>query len=393
MDEPVARALVQVRWLLILLESGVALGFLWAGDHEHRPVGLLVACGALALVDLTRWAGVRSPPLVHAGVDLAALAILSLLWGPHHPLQALALVEMTICATVLSARPAWAITALAIGLQGLDAALQARGGEDALHLVSHVAIGAVAAISLTWFAQAVGRALEARDQARHAAEVDRERAARLAVVGTLAAGIAHELSTPLGSITLLAEEADAELPDGPGRTALASLQAQVRRCRGILDRLLQRGDGDLVDCAAFGQHLHTWVDEWRAANPGVPTELAVDAPVADAVVPGDEASWRGAIWTLLDNARRAGAPIRVHAEASGRGVRVDVLDGGAGPTPEAAARAGEPFYSAWSERGTGLGLYALRTFLERVGGAFQLDSSGGGGRARLTIPPVRGGPR
>ncbi|MCB9675677.1 MAG: HAMP domain-containing histidine kinase [Alphaproteobacteria bacterium] len=386
-DEPAARALRQVRWLLIGVESLVALAFLWLGDAEHHPTGLLLVCGVLAAIDLAS-RGVR--PLVHAATDVSALAVLSLLWGPHHPLQALALVEMTICATVLASRPAWSVTGLAIGLQVLDAVLQARGGEDAVHLVSHVSIGAVAAIALTWFGQAVARSLAARDAARHAAEVDRERAARLAVVGTLAAGVAHELATPLGSIELLAEEAGAELGEGPGRTALATLQAQVRRCRGILDRLLRRGDSGLVGCPAFGTRLQAWIDEWALANPGITATLEISGATADAAVPGDEASWRGAVWTLLDNARRAGAPILVRATLRDRDVVLDVIDRGAGPSPEVAARAGEPFFSAWPERGTGLGLYALRTFLEGVGGAFSLDSDSGGGRARVSVPMARG---
>ncbi len=393
-DEPVRRSLVQVRWLLILLESFVALGFLWANDPEHRPLGLLAVCAALGAVDALRASGratVFAHPLAHVAIDLGALAMLSVLWGPHHPLQSLALVEMTIVATVLPARLAWPVTGLAIGLQVLDAALQARGGEDALHLISHVAIGAVAAISLTWFSQLVGRALEVREAERIAAESEKERAARLAVVGTLAAGVAHELATPLGSIALLTEEVGADVPDHP---ALSEIQNQVKRSRGILDRLLDRGDGPLVSCPAFGDRLEDWLDEWRAANPELEAALTMPDEVRRSVVRGDGDGWRGGLWTLLDNARHASeaTPIQIDTHLDSRSaegqVVVDVLDRGPGPTSEAVTRAGEPFFSDWpGGGGTGLGLYALRSTIERVGGTFSLEPrDGGGARARLSVP-------
>lgn len=386
---PVQRGLIQVRWLLIGLQVLVALGFLAVDDPEHRPLGLLAVVGLLGLVDLARARGLAPGVLGHVGIDLAALAALATLWGPHHPLQALALVEMTLVATVLPARQAWTVTALAVGLTGLDAALQAGIGEDALHLVSHVGITAVAAISLTWFSLALGGALVEQNAAREAAEADREQAARLAVVGTLAAGVAHELATPLGSIALLADEAEAEDAPDARRQTLDVLRAQVRRCRAILDRLLQRGDAALRESPAIGSHLGDWVRDWSAANPGVDVRIDVPDDVRSARVRGDADAWRGSVWTLLDNARRAGGPIEVAAARTDGSVEVCVADRGPGLSPEAERRAGEPFWSAWPDGGTGLGLYALRSLVDAVGGRFRLEPRpDGGALARLTLPEV-----
>lgn len=383
--DPVAGVgLTQVRWLLIGMQGVIALGFLWADDPEHQPLGLLAVCAALALVDAGRLAGFVLSPLAHATVDLLALGLLSILWGPHHPLQPLALVEMTIVATVLPSVRAWSITALAVGLQLLDAGLQL-GDEDALHLISHASIGAVAAITLTWFAQAVGTALATRENARIAAEANKDRAARLAVVGTLAAGVAHELATPLGSITLLAEEVDAEL--GAPHPALAELQRQVRRCRTILDRLLQRADGPLVPCAHFGQQVERWVADWRAAQSEARVDLELEPQTQARSVQGEGQVWRAALWTLLDNAQRAGGPIQVQVGLEGTAVQIQVLDRGPGLSSVTTKRAGEPFYSAWSTPGRGLGLYALRTAIDPVGGRFTLENrAGGGARAVLDAP-------
>lgn len=386
---PVQRGLIQVRWLLIGLQVLVAAGFLAVGDPEHRPLGLLGVVGLLGLVDLARARGLQPGVLGHVGIDLAALAALATLWGPHHPLQALALVEMTLVATVLPARQAWTVTALAVGLTGLDAALQAGIGEDALHLVSHVGITAVAAISLTWFSLALGAALVEQNAAREAAEADREQAARLAVVGTLAAGVAHELATPLGSIALLADEAEAEEDGAARRHTLDVLRAQVRRCRAILDRLLQRGDNALRESPDVGVHIEEWVGDWSSANPGIDVSIDVSSAVRATRVRGDADAWRGALWTLLDNARRAGGPIDVRASQADGGVEIDVGDRGTGPSPEAERRAGEPFWSAWPEGGTGLGLYALRSLVSAVDGRFRLEPRPNKNAvARLFLPEV-----
>lgn len=378
-EDPVARGLQQVRWLLVAVQGVLALWALGLGEPEHQPGWLLAVCGGLVLLDR-----VPARPVPRAVCDLAALALLQALWGPHYPLQPLALVELVLVATVSGPAAAWGLTALAVGTFGLDAWLQARLGEDALHLVSHVASAAVAAVSLSWFSQRLGAALREQATLRAAAETGRERAARLAVVGTLAAGMAHELATPLGSIELLAEEADVELGPGPGKRALVVLREQVRRCRTILDRVLSRGEPQLRQCDVDAA-LTEAVGTWRTAHPDV--EVEVVGGETGRVV-GDAATWAAALWTLLDNGRRAGGPLRLSWASVGEEVVVEVADGGPGPDDEVVARAGEPFFTGW--QGTGLGLYAVRTSLEAVGGRFALArGDAGGGRATLWIPVAR----
>ncbi len=381
-DDPVARGLRQVRWVLLGVQVVMALWALALGEHEHRPLGLLAVCGLLLAAE-----AVRASPVARAVTDLSALAVLQAMWGPHYPLQPLALVELVLVATVSGPRAAWGLTALAVGLPTLDAWLQARLGEDALHLVSHVAPATVAAVSLSWFSQQLGGALRRQAAARVEAEAERERAARLAVVGTMAAGMAHELATPLGSIELLAEEAGEELAEGPGKEALGTLQGEVRRCRGILDRVLSRGEPEHRRCA-LGPVLEEAARAWSQAHPEV--ELSVDGSVVGEVR-GDDGTWSAALWTLLDNAARAGGPVALAWSASEGGVRVVVDDHGAGPDEEACARAGEPFFTVW--KGTGLGLYAVRRGLEAVGGRYSLTRRDeGGGRATFWVPGAEEGP-
>jgi two-component system sensor histidine kinase RegB len=385
----VEMGLIQVRWLILLLQSTLAIGLLFAADFRHEPLALLGLTGGLLAIEGARFGGIKPGLVGHVAVDIGFLGVFAFLWGPHHPLQLLSMVEVALAATVLSPLGTTTVVALALGLMAADGYGQASAGDDWLHVGSHVLISALAVVAIGGFSHRVGRAFRDADQARREAITDRERGARLALVGTLASGVAHELGTPLGSITLLAEEAALDLPpEAAGHTSLSVLAEQVARCRTILDRLLLSGDVALSSSAEFGPAVRQWVDEWHAANPDTPCTPNVPTEANTLRCPGDEAQWRASIWTLLDNAKRAGGPIALSLHVTASHLELWVDDAGAGPDEEACQRAGEPFFSSWS--GRGLGLYAVRTHLEAVDGTFSLTKrSPSGGRATVVVPLPR----
>lgn len=381
----VERSLIGVRWLILVLQAGVAFWLIWSNDHRHEPFALLGLCGGLAALEGARLSGIRPGLLGHVTIDIAFLGATALVWGPHHPLQLLSLVEVALAASVMGPLATVWVVAMALGLMVTDGMGQADSGDDWLHVGSHVFISGLAVVALGGFSHLVGRQIRSVDEARRQALLDRERGGRLALVGTLASGVAHELGTPLGSITLLAEEVALELPEtSPGHDLLTVLAGQVTRCRSILDRLLLSGHSEFTSTGPLQPLLTTWVTEWNAAN-AVEAELTRVMLSPDVGVRGTSDDWRGALWTLLDNGLKAGAPVSVVVEQSADFVEVHVDDSGEGPDEEVSAHAGEPFFSGWS--GRGLGLYAVRTQLEKVGGRFSLmRRAEGGGRATLVIP-------
>jgi signal transduction histidine kinase len=140
-----------------------------------------------------------------------------------------------------------------------------------------------------------------------------------------------------------------------------------------------------------GERVAGWVEAWRAGQPGA-VQLEVDGASVLATVLGGEEGWRDAMWTLLDNARAAGEPIRVMTRRDGDRVLVTIEDSGPQVPPERLARAGQPFFSAWpSRKGTGLGLYVARTFARAASGDVLLEPCPeGGARAILTMVVVEG---
>lgn len=232
-----------------------------------------------------------------------------------------------------------------------------------------------------------------REARLHAALEERARDDRLVSLGMMAAGIAHEMGTPLSSIDMLASEAMED--PAQAQAALATLRGQVQRCRQILDRV--RGAAVRTvspEVEAAGPSLRQWVLDWQQAGLGRNDLSFVVSPEAEAAaVAGDPDTWRGIVWSLLDNALRAGAPIRVVLRAEGSGsLELLIDDAGPGPSPETVQRAGQAFFSRWDDggrEGRGLALFVARSFARKLGGDLHLSRrSGGGGRVRVQLATI-----
>ena len=208
----------------------------------------------------------------------------------------------------------------------------------------------------------------------------RIRQEKLAAMGRVSAGIAHEIRNPLAAISqanaLLLED---EL--APQQQLLARMvRDNVERLKRLVDDVMEVAPGAepsqrSVDAAAvLSQAAADWA---RTANlpVGDYSRLRTDWPPAGLAVVFDPEHLRRVLINLLDNAQRhaSAAPGAIFVRLAARddaGVQLSVLSDGAPITPEIERHLFEPFFSTRS-RGSGLGLYICRELCERYGASIE----------------------
>jgi PAS domain S-box-containing protein len=222
-------------------------------------------------------------------------------------------------------------------------------------------------------------------------------AAKLATVGELAAGIAHELNNPLATVSLRVEALLAALPpDHPHRRPLEVVEGEVERMANLVANLLQfsRRGRRQVSTLDLGEELDSTLElvqhQFRKRNVHVRRELAANVRPVHA----DRQGLRQVFLNLLTNALDAmpqGGTLTLRV-APGAGpaaaVVVEVSDTGVGIPPDHLARVTEPFFTTKAEgKGTGLGLAICKRIVQEHGGTLEIDSAvGRGTTVRVALP-------
>ncbi|MBZ9567132.1 ATP-binding protein [Modicisalibacter tunisiensis] len=222
-------------------------------------------------------------------------------------------------------------------------------------------------------------------------------AAKLAVLGQMAAGINHELNQPLAAIRAYAENARAFIERGRHETADANLEQIVEltaRMAEISAQLKQfsRKSGDNLTPvsvqASFGYALRLYRS--RLVNAGV--TITRDWPPGDVWVHADLVRLEQVLVNLIGNALQAMSEtpephlwLRIHP---GETVRIEVRDNGPGIAEAHLGRVFEPFFTTKATgKGLGLGLSISARIIDDLGGQLDADNAESGGACfTITLP-------
>lgn len=421
------RTLVTLRWLLVggevaVLAAAGALGF-------EAPYAL-----CFAVVGLAAWvnllSGIASPgqrlvgdkeAIAQIGFDIGQIAVLLYLTGgTANPFILMLIAPVTLAAATLPARPVSILAGVAITASMILAfvylPLPAAPGAD-LDLPLSFRLGAAIA-NLAGVVVIAGSVRQASEEsARMALALDvtqtvLAREQRLSALGALAAAAAHELGTPLATISIVAKEMARGTKDPQTREDAELLMAQAERCGEILRRLTDApaAASDEVHERMSLRQLLQEVLEPHAEVKGVRLEAIVTG------VPGARAPdiWRmpevlHALTSFVENAVDfAASEILVTARFDAQSVSIEVRDDGPGFAPEILAKLGEPYVTSrpgvaggrTGHVGMGLGFFIAKTLLERTGATVTFQNGRPRGavisarwaRARIEAPSARGEP-
>jgi len=332
---------------------------------------------------------------------LCLTAVLGLTGGPMNPFSLLFLVQITLSVVVLKKEWTWTLgllSALCFGLLffvNVPLADMHMMPAEYPHLVGMWAAFVAAAALISFFTGRVSDALREREQEVLALQGQIARQERLASLGTLAAGAAHELGTPLSTIAVVARELEhyaATLPEGEDLGEDARLiRAEVERCQHILRGMSARGAeplGEAPRTISVSELLRQTLEQVPEARRGHVCLRAQDEQ-AQLILP--VRATVQSLAALVSNALDAGSEcveVRLEAQCEQGSVVLSVHDNGHGMGDEVLRRVAEPFFTTKEPgQGMGLGTFLARTFAERLGGALTYDSAPGRGTtARLTLP-------
>ena len=232
----------------------------------------------------------------------------------------------------------------------------------------------------------LGGLVEERTRALRASTEMLRRTERLASLGTLAAGIAHEINNPLGIILLATDRALAGRDgDEELKGLLLRTKECVKRCADIVDGVLrfarqeptEKRPLDLNDTVLQARDFTREIALKHRVS--VTERLAVPLPP----VLANRTEIEQLIVNLVHNginACAAGGEVTLETAAQGDEIRLIVRDDGRGMTPEQTAHAFDPFYTTrMNDGGTGLGLSTVHGIVTEHGGSIDVVSQEGRG--------------
>ncbi len=383
----------------------IAMAFFELDLPLHK---LLIILALIAGLNLYTWLRLRTGSVfgnpeifVLMLLDVAVLsAVFFYTGGASNPFVWFYLLPLMIAATILPRWYTWVMAAITVLCYSALFLVSSPGMPEHVHhgegsgFQMHVfgmwlgfvmSAGFVAVII-------VGMAHSLRERDKKLAEA-REKALRderLVELGTLAAGTAHELGTPLGTMAILVSELEQECTDStddPLAHRLGILHRQIDRCKQALSTLASAAGAQRAESGhamAVQDYLDEIVGEWQAQRPGTRLQLETGpADQAGRIIA--ERTLSQALINILNNAADASPEsVTLQAHWNARELVLDISDRGPGLSDEIHSQLGRQPVTTKRE-GLGVGLYLAHATLQRLGGELLIRNRDDGSGTTLTI--------
>ncbi|WP_238877741.1 ATP-binding protein [Achromobacter xylosoxidans] len=384
------RTLCSLRWLAIagqaatILVASAVLGLALPLEPLWIGVGVLIGFNVYASLRLRHSRDLsHATAFGHLLVDMAVLAwMVGWSGGLSNPFGMMFLILTALAALALPRN--WALAAALAGISGYFAAAilgQPLRGDVNTHTLLLWGLGAnflISVVVVLVFTTRLAADLRARE--RELARL-RERFTRnegIVALATHAAAMAHELNTPLATMTLLADEIAAEVKEPELKQDIATLSQLLALCRERIRNLAVPTAVDLVRVVGQWRLIRPTIDLQRSGT--LPASLRVDPAIAHL------------LQALLNNAADAGEAaseprVDLHLEYGYGALRGEVRDYGRGFDPDQTLLPATSLFNSGKPGGLGVGLALSHATVEQMGGEMTMTAADGGGtRIRFYLP-------
>lgn len=336
-------------------------------------------------------------------IDVFSLsALLYFSGGSTNPFISLYLLPLTIAAATLPWLYTWSMALITIGCYTILLFYYVPLPHDhSKHLIEfdiHVSgmwlAFVLSTVIIAWFVVKMSTSIRKRDHDLAEAREQALRNEQIIALGTLAAGAAHELGTPLSTMAVVTGELQKErVDDSEFQNNIHILRDQITHCKQTLTQLLAKAGQTRIEGGSqlpVDTFLNQLLEKWKLIRPDVKFSYQSNGPrPAPKIIDNQLVSQ--SILNLLNNAADASIKcIDIKSKWDTNQLHLEIIDEGEGLSDTAVQRAGEAFFTTKApDQGFGIGLFLANANIERLGGSVHLfNRESGGACTQVTLPLI-----
>lgn len=267
-------------------------------------------------------------------------------------------------------------------------------GSSSAHLLGMWFAFIFSCLLLVWFIGQQSNVVREKNKNISALREEQLRDEQLIAIATFAANAAHDLATPLSSISLLCEEVKEDLPGD--QEGIDMLITQVELCRSIVQSISHKAilnHSNISQDQAIGDYFQQLIERWLVTRPDINLDMALQEQLSHITFRAD-AGLESAMTNILDNAANASVAngfdnLNLQLEITeDQAIRLKITDFGSGIDDELISKLGKAPVTSKAD-GLGLGQFLANSTIERNGGNVWRKSSDSGTETLITLPLKR----